>query len=87
MRRRKLGGLVFELKSVGEKQEFRVMMVRHWLSYWGSQFLVGDAVSCFLLGSVDHDSFLVENSSFGALTLLLLWKIIRPARDHVHSEK
>ena len=38
-----------EGKSAGEKREFRVMMVSHWLSCGSSGFLVGDAIHIFSL--------------------------------------
>ena len=46
----------FEVKSIGEKQEFRVMTVSHWLPPRGGgegvgggpQFLVGDAIYILL---------------------------------------
>lgn len=34
-------------ESVGEKQESRVMMVSHWLSCRGSQFLIGEGRFCW----------------------------------------
>lgn len=42
-----IGRGYFEQKPIGEKQEFRAIMVSHWLSCWGSQFLVGDAMYIF----------------------------------------
>lgn len=59
-RRRKLGRLALNEKSVGEEQEFRVLMVSRWLSCWGGRFLVGGAaVPPSLLAPVMDDSFLL----------------------------
>ena len=46
LEKEELGRDCFEQKSIGEKQEFRVMMAR-WLSCRGSGLLVGDAVRIF----------------------------------------
>lgn len=43
-----MGGVVSN-GSIGEKEEFRLIMVSHWLNCWGSLFLVGDV---HLLGAV-----------------------------------
>lgn len=45
-RRRTLGDVLLN-KLVGEKKEFSVMTISHWLSCSGSGFLVGDAVYIF----------------------------------------
>lgn len=45
MEKEEVGRGCFEEKSIGEKQEFRLMMVSHWPSCLGSQFLLGDAMS------------------------------------------
>lgn len=49
------GKLFYREKEVGsdyferalEKCEFRVIMVSHWLSYWGGQCFIGDAMYIF----------------------------------------
>lgn len=35
-KKEEVGKGCFELKSIGENQEFRVMTVTHWLSCWSS---------------------------------------------------
>ena len=54
-----VGRAWFEGEHTGERQALGVMMVSHWLSGWGGQFLVGDAVYIQLspLGPVIGDSF------------------------------
>lgn len=47
----------FGQKSSGEKQEFRVMKVSHWQSCLDGPFLVGDAMSISVSGSVIEDFF------------------------------
>lgn len=53
-----IGRCCFKGKSLGENQEFRVLMVSHWLSCRGGQFLIGDAICsvplCLLEPVIDN---------------------------------
>ena len=51
MEKEEVGRGCFEGKSIGEKQEFRVMMGSHWLSCRDSQFLIRDTMYIFSYGS------------------------------------
>lgn len=64
-RMRKLRRGCFGQKSNGEKQEFRVMVVSHWLSCRDYSFLVGDAMYLSVSGRIIEDSFLLRILLFG----------------------